>query len=329
MWRGVTAALAGVVVALAAVFACTGSDPDVAGVDGGSGTSSGSASDAAGAAGDGGTTQCPLNCLPLPPEGWKGPSATYDGDPGKLPTCSDQYPREEIKAAYHLPPLEAHTCSCSQPTAPATVSCTFDVVKYGSADCQTASMGSHTLTGECAESPSGGQKFMVFNPHALPFTCAPSELTEKKPEKTYDRGFVACGVAARNECTGRPDCTAAPASLPAGGFSRLCIHRAGEQSCPAQYPDKTVVARDYTDDRTCSPCSATPAATCAASVFTYSTFTAGSCGGSGSQVNVGDCTLNAAGLGMANATAVACKVDGGVATGGIAPVDVTTFCCAR
>jgi hypothetical protein len=87
-------------------------------------------------------------------------------------------------------------------------------------------------------------------------TCSFLTPTKTVSDPTFATVDVICGLPQLAVCTGRADCAVSP--VPDAPFTRLCIHKPGNESCPsADYAKRFVVYTSVNDARDCSACTGT------------------------------------------------------------------------
>ncbi|HEY8074113.1 MAG TPA: hypothetical protein VIF62_08390, partial [Labilithrix sp.] len=279
---------------------------------------------------------CPDGCLPPAPVGWTGPSAVYDGaGDGKPAACLAPYTNQELDTFVGLTAAPA-TCNCGAAIVMGR-KCTASIASFSNGTCTSIPTleGSGSNVSGCASVNSGNPYFKVQTPVLVPGTCSFPNAMSSKPDPTFDKRELACGLAQVTACASRADCVGTPA-LP-GVFNRICIHKDGDVSCPAQDYAQRFVAykiQALADTRACSPCAATP--------------TGGACGTSwGLSGNVSECMsafpptdhavgtcygtspsmlVNLAAIGPSDGT---CTPAGGTPTGSATASDPVTYCCNR
>lgn len=168
-----------------------------------------------------------------------------------------------------------------------------------------------------------------------PGTCQPSGGEPTGGEPSWNQNVKSCRVdAGLGGCEPTKTCVIKPN---APFEERICIGKAGDQTCPSGYTLRNEAFADFDDTRDCSECS------CGAS-------TGGSCkitiqlasdAGSGctmplATVETGQCTDLVGNPRISGRTAAittppsggSCAVTGGgVPSGSVTPVGQTTFCC--
>lgn len=271
---------------------------------------------------------CPLNCLPPPPAGWVGPSAVYDGTFANVPAdCAAPYTLDEISVKRDIT-AAATTCACGNPSFTGA-NCNFDVFTFTDGTCTAGQAYAARGSGTCIAAPQSVQ--VTAANLTSSGTCTFPTPTKTVPTPTVGTGTKACGLPVNASCSAdRPDCTATP--IPDGPYTRLCIHKPGDEPCPSQdYPARFVSYRDFTDDRGCSACTGTASGGTCPTVFGWANDTF--CTAAVGTQRAIDATCNAYGgsrLVLYNPTGMTCSVTAQNApTGGIQPTGPETFCCAK
>jgi hypothetical protein len=157
------------------------------------------------------------------------------------------------------------------------------------------------------------------------------------PPATWGSNSVGCLAVDKGKGCGGAATKACSPPLPAG-FDKLCIFRAGDQSCPGGFPQKLAFFGNFTDTRSCSACGCgnpipTPACTAVSEAFA----TADCSGLSLDATNNGGC-VSGGGLAAGsfrlksitpNVPTATCVPSGGAPTGSAAPDPATaiTVCC--
>jgi hypothetical protein len=331
-------------LAVLAVPGCLGEDvaPSSAASDDGGGVGSGDGGGALGADGGGGlapdaapSAACPCGCLPPAPAGWTGPSATYDGTPDAKPAeCAAPYTKKELDAHQGMKAL-APTCGCGT-AAFAGGKCDATLAVFAQAGCTDplpTAAGSGSSSGPCFTSDPVSGSFAKLRTTLAAGTCSYPNPVKTIPAPTFDKVQVACGLPQAAACEGRSDCVATPAAPAA--FTRLCIHKDGDESCPsADYPNRTVAFKRVDDGRACSACSGVTAGGACGTMFGYSANLL-SCGtvaptnnvaANTCMANPGSKIVNLSGIAP---TGIACTPTGGQPSGAAASADTVTFCCNR
>jgi hypothetical protein len=276
---------------------------------------------------------CPDGCLPPAPAGWTGPSATYDGLPGGLPTdCPAPYTVKQLDAhvGMTVPPA---TCDCGPPTITGR-RCNADVTTYANGSCTLGItfVGTATSAGSCLTTVGTNPGYAVLTPTLTAGTCTYPSLSTTLPPPVFGTVQSACGLPQAMACGDRADCTTTP--VPGAPYTRVCIFKDGDVSCPSgDYAQRFVAHKAFDEKRACSACSATP--------------TGGTCGTqwgeSGNQLQcasqapfdkmVGTCYPHTAGklvnIGAMGPSPGTCTPTGGAPTGTATSIDPVTFCCNR
>jgi hypothetical protein len=151
------------------------------------------------------------------------------------------------------------------------------------------------------------------------------------PAPTFDKENVACGLPQHAVCTMKAECVATP--IPEQPFTRLCIHKAGDESCPSlDYTARFVAHTSTLDERTCT-CAGNPSG--------------GACGDTVQGFKLAGCSATGAGeipfsgvcfSGAVNHVNVAKLAPTGTITctgtiagsaGTVKDTDPVTFCCNK
>ena len=231
---------------------------------------------------------CPLGCLPPAPTGWTGPSAVYDGAHAQKPTaCPPLYTQKEREGNGGVA-AGTSTCSCGIGSAQGT-KCQVSVSSYPGAKCSGTAMNvtKETPATSCVDRAAAALALEVQAPALVKGTCTFPDAKLSAGPITFDRAAVACGLPQYAGCADRPDCVASP--IPDAPFTRLCIHKSGDELCPsADYAARFTVFATVSDTRACA-CSGTPDyESCGTTVTFYSgtgctgtsnSSTTGVCGG--------------------------------------------------
>ena len=237
----------------------------VGGASGNAGSSGGGAGGVAGASGSGGvggtagggpTCDAPFECVPSVPSGtlvrlgpagafcptgWSSPFPVYDGvDPG----CA--------------------TCSCLPPTGG---SCdTTTVQRFGSDNCGDEAASQRKDPDQaCLDVLSGASSYEIGPINVTQGTCSPATSTPLPVEERTGcetTPFVATDCAPNEVCV-----------PPSGGvFDSVCVVLPGSTTCPAGYPNRSLIYQTYFDSRSCQcGCGSPQGATCAGAGVTLFT----------------------------------------------------------
>ena len=276
-----------------------------------------------------------FRCIPAAPNGWTGPAAYYSGA-AAAPACPSAYPTDAIDGNSD-PSQTPATCTCNC-GAPQGVSCspvtlTYFVDNVCSQLCSTDSLpGNVCVPASCLKALSA----TASPPQPQGGSCAPSAGTNVPPVQWSDAeractGPVGGGCAAGQVC-------AAPVGNPFGATQ--CVAMAGQQSCPAQYPNGAPTTYGGANDsRGCSQCTCgSPGGlTCSQPTVTlwtdaqctqlqYTSFAAdGACQASGGGDMGGP--LGAASTVSSLQGSGSCTQGGGTPQGTVTPTMPTTVCC--
>jgi hypothetical protein len=217
---------------------------------------------------------CPQTheCVPVAPEGWEGPvvlvESSADDDE---PACEGSYPDVTAVGYDRLvaPPAECG-CSCGEAV---DVSCPLTLVaRYWGADstCSENVPAQYELsTTSCNNLPA------PLDPNTY-WTAAPVQATggsceaithESIDTARFETRVTACGGAALVDGCAEDQICTPRADEPYG--DHLCVWKAGEDTCPAEYPESHALYTDVVDERACDECTcASPTGLCDSAVLT-------------------------------------------------------------
>lgn len=246
------------------VGVCVGNNGSGGGGQGGGGQGGGGQGGGGqGGAGGAGPTPCGVNgvCVDLPPAGWSGPVARFDGA-GPLPSCNGDYAAQVYEGHGSLA-CGSHSCtacSCGAPLGGTCNSIAFDLSAYwGSTDCSTSfhhvvapGLGCYDLVASI-----GAESVRVLTKYAANTTCGAASggspvidaATWGSDVRICEAPVVSAGCAATELCAEQP---------PAPFDAAACIMKGDVQPCPAgsPYTQQFVYYTTYTDTRTCTSCGA-------------------------------------------------------------------------
>ena len=196
---------------------------------------------------------CPPGCLPPAAPGWTGPSAVYDGPASERPaTCPAIYTHPEVLGHQEIKVGDT-TCECDSLGTESGGKCVVTVESYTTTDCTgAATTTSYEVPGTaCVDTPAASSKYS-FLPKPGTGSCVYPNPKVTGPEPTFKTVDVACGLPQNAAvCADKAECVAAP--IPDQPFTRICIHKAGVETCPsADYATKFVAYENTVDDRTCT-----------------------------------------------------------------------------
>ena len=259
-------------------------------------------------------------CTPSVPAGW----LVVAFNATQRVACPAGYPTPtDLTAA----PANPGSCACNCTTVGNTCSASpFSVAVGPSNTCTGSSATGLVADGGC--NPVSG--LTGINPNAYLQANAPAGPTSCTPNPSNTLGATRNGRSCEGTKTGGGCTVGVCARSPGTPFSS-CIQRAGQQSCPAGYPNRTIVGLTATDTRGCTPCS------CAnvPCLVNVAIFNSGNCGGASDMAGLtnGQCILQSNGNFNA-ANYVATVLDGGcrptapsVPEGGLALQSESTICC--
>ncbi len=207
-------------------------------------------------------------CADAPPLGWEGPVLFWSGPLDEAPPCPERAPITAYEGYAGLTAtLTCPSCSCG-PSA-----CLWPEALLAGESCMPGGPaipypippgwdGSCTSTGII----EGSEYTWLLFPVLPQAPCAPMEGPAAQAQfgwGTMGRACEPVGCDAAAYCAGTP-----------GQESRfsVCIHAAGEQECPAEYPARTLLHGGIDDsDLSCTPCTCGPPeeGLCLAFIDTY------------------------------------------------------------
>jgi len=169
-------------------------------------------------------------------------------------------------------------------------------------------------------------------------TCKYAAPTVTRPAAVFGKETISCGLPAAGACENRADCVATP--IPDAPFTRICIHKDGDELCPsADYAVRFVTYKNIDDQRGCdATCAGTAAGgtcgtkwgfssnlkACAALFVPPTDYTVGtSCIAAPASTSL----INGGGLAPSGMT---CNLTKGATPNGSAKsIDPVTFCCNK
>jgi hypothetical protein len=260
-------------------------------------------------------------CIAAVPSGWSGPIAVFEASLGAEPPCPSAYPLKVVAGGTQPsgPPPTCTTCTC----ADSTPTCTPGVVEFRSnPNCHGGSMDVQPSDGMCTMAGGLGDHVLV-QPPVLAGGCGPSGGSPMLAPVTWASQGVACAT----RVTGGSCPACAPAPPPP--FAGWCIWRAGNATCPNEFPSARVwLSAD--DHRGCTPCSCGATGTmCSVTTSLY--------GDAACKNDLVDITMPGQCVAQSNITAVmtttmitgspSCTPSGGNPTGSVDAQTVATICC--
>jgi hypothetical protein len=266
-------------------------------------------------------------CVTLPPSGWQGPVAVFQGDAGELPQCpkglSEVY---NGHTALTFEPTDCSAgCSCSAPTS---TSCSGQLVFHSAGGCASG-VNTITLT---PGSSCGGTFVGIVGSVQITTTAsgncgAGTPPAGQKASATWTTDVRACALQA--DAGKQAGCGSGKVCAPATSEALACVYQAGDLDCPTGYDTRYVSYTGQNDTRSCGACGCTFAADdCVIPVNGFSitdctsqTVTAGTSGcydGDVHAITTGSGSINNA------------RCDPGTSSpsGCVAPDSPTTICCA-
>jgi hypothetical protein len=189
------------------------------------------------------------------PDGWDGPYALVE----ERVNCPALLPDVKLtRSTDLLAPLATCRCTCGAPNGG---SCGGRLEMQTSSACGGSCSGSARALplNDCQSASScdgaAGRYARVFSVVDSAPTCAAGSVTVEGPPFAFGRNVRACGTAlppVREACAEGRRC--APSNVATG----LCITRAGDLDCPAEYPSRVLTHRTAEDQRRCGSCTCAP-----------------------------------------------------------------------
>lgn len=198
-------------------------------------------------------------CVPTAPDGWSGPAHLFEGDPAEAPGCTGEMESQVLSGGTEplQQALSCSVCGCSAVGAlPGTEpACELPGQSYsgGPSGACASSSGSFVFTSTCLATPTSAG-YTLGALRAIGGSCTPSGgEVSSRPAPTWEVTARACArpTPATQGCeTGR---VCLPAPEPPF-LDSLCITRAGDHTCPAEYPDRRAYPSELDDQRSCTSC---------------------------------------------------------------------------
>lgn len=266
-------------------------------------------------------------CVAPAPEGWEIATVALAKEGEPLPECGSEW-AEATEANNDLISAAASctSCTCGDPgyacSEPTITSYTNPNCSVGSED-QVAVLADGMCTTIVTNDFDG---FVVSVPQASG-SCPPSGGQATLPPVTWgERGRVCAGGDFGAGC-------GADVCAPVGPGPASCIAREGDELCPDEYSEKTLLYQGHTDARGCSDCSCAPEVTCTGELQVY--LDQSSCLGAFDFDEVADglCTTVSRGDAIVSIeyntimTPSPCSAGGGQPTGTVTPAEPITVCC--
>lgn len=286
-------------------------------------------------------------CTAPAPSGWTGPALLWTGAFGSAaPSCPTGY--QDAVDAHAGPTGSADTCSCNCNAAGQTCSATGTFMSQSA--CQVSSACSTvtvTSNGSCATVSAttncgSAGSFGAPTPTPAGGSCTPQVTTTQGSTASWTTSVRVCSWAGPVDTPGGCSTPGEQCLLgPTSGFGpTLCVFQSGAQTCPAAYPNTTVLYSGESDGRGCGSCtcSATPSGgSCSGTISLYGTNAGGCTGTAGATYTFGMAgCFSYGGLsavpgyakGNYTVTAGTCSVTGQPQpSGGVTGTGPTTVCC--
>jgi len=192
----------------------------------------------------------PSDCLALP-SGWQAVAMTQD-------TCPDGFGAAQTYLTSATGAAFTCTCGCG---GTQTCSGSFTLNHYGAdagATCDgTPTTRTAAVTPNCVTGNYGSIAFGDgYTISAVTYGPAPS--CTASPTPTVQPNVATQSITL---CSANATCPSG-ACLSAAQGANVCLAKAGTNSCPADYPTRTLMAPTYDDTRSCGPCTCGSTLTC-------------------------------------------------------------------
>ncbi len=213
------------------------------------------------------------------------------------------------------------SCSCDVDAPPSCGGSGVDLELFDNESCDGDPIATEDVSSRCSSLDFLGEY------HVRPTTEQPAAC-EANPSLiasavTPQGGRVACEVDVGSVCDGG-SCYDAEQTL--------CVFAEGETACPeGDFRQRSVVYRDYVDDRGCGGCGCEGSYSCGGAVRVHTSDS--SCNGPSVSVSMGACsgaplTVSAAEIVVLDiSSTTACEVSGGEEIGEVTPTIPVTVCC--
>ena len=219
--------------------------------DGSTGDGDGSTGDGDGSTGDGdgdtGMVDCSGTCIEAPGAPWSDIFAQRDTNG----SCGDAY-ADEMDTFYGGFSAGSASCDCTCSGSPSGGTCPQTLAFYNSTTaCPTGpGSGGNVSVGSCFSDTGNYWATSTGTPNGV--NCGTGTVTENIPTPTWASSDLACnGDALGETCADTGDvCMPTPGSPFVQ--DRLCVSQAGNHTCPADFPNKSVLYTGYDDTQACA-----------------------------------------------------------------------------
>jgi hypothetical protein len=268
-------------------------------------------------------------CVPAPPNGWAGPTFVYEGAPDEQPSCPSAAPDVSVDLSTGLFASDAICgCACGDPLAPI---CPDAILRIGDGvHCDSFPHDATLVAEECQEIPSGGSYWVQGGlPNTSFVGSCEAEPSVETAEASWEGAVRACiGSVSASGCSADQVCVTQPPLSPS---YRVCVHRAGDQSCPLQgYTERVQAYAGFDDTRACESCECGEVVDGRCS-RTVELFPTDDCTGRTNDTLSGGntCSQVADSISANLATSISgeCPPNDPAPIGGVTPTGVETLCC--
>lgn len=296
----------------------------------GEGGEAGSAATQGGDPGNGGSPSldCASDqiCVPEPPSGWSGPAAVALA--AGNPSCPSNFPTLAFEAGDGVTSPGGCECVCGE--LDGTCGSMIEVSRYSSGDCSgTPDSTVQSLVTTCVQKNEGSVRFTMPEPST---SCDEGSVEDNLGDPSFGNTVSACvGATSEGSCADGGLCLE---TATAPFDESVCVFRAGEYDCPAEFPTSLLVYENLTDGRSCpDTCTCNPqGGACRTSVGVFSE---GGCSLASGIASDPECVLSSAdshvaakgsGLSLASGSGECSGVDP-APSGTVTAVDPVTVCC--
>lgn len=203
--------------------------------------------------------------MPAAPNGWSGPILLYQGAFVRRPECTGEVgdllfdggtaPLQEK--------LQCYACGCGELSGG---SCSLAYTTYLDAACNNQNSNG-VLTTTCSAVVQA--PYFKFGSLDVTGGCEPSGGTVvSRTEPQWEEIARGCGLS-NPESAGCEDGSVCMPEPYSPFEDAICLYRAGDQTCPSDYPTKRSYTTRLVDERECKTCACVPSGGCGATVTVY------------------------------------------------------------
>jgi hypothetical protein len=192
-------------------------------------------------------------CVPTAPAGWQGPIALFTGTTNEI--CSGDFPVTMMSGMkdFVIPPVTCAGCGCAPPLG--TV-CPLATLRFSPQAACSPLGGTFTIPANVCQpfilTTSNAESVLWETAPAAGGACAPVKNGSNQiPAFSWKDKALACAPLDVGGGCGSEVCAPVP-EAPFG--AELCIHKLGDNACPAGFPQKITYFTGAQDTRTCTDC---------------------------------------------------------------------------